>query len=201
MMTSVGRPTYLRPCAASDDAFLYDVFCTTWASEVAALPNQNLAQHVLRIQHIAQERRFATNYPNQQRFVLVEDGEPAGRLYLQSVGDTVHVVDLTLLPRFREQGIGSRVIRDLVAQCTADGRSIRLRVSRRNRGAIDLVNRLGFSLVSVDDLENFFEWHAHEQAEPQAPVPAATEEEPAMRKEGTMRKEGSMRKESPADCG
>ena len=53
-MTPLGSLTYLRPCAASDDAFLYAVFSTTWESEVAALPNQNLAQHVLRIQHIAQ---------------------------------------------------------------------------------------------------------------------------------------------------
>ena len=89
-MTPLGSLTYLRPCAASDDAFLYAVFSTTWESEVAALPNQNLAQHVLRIQHIAQERRFASRYPDHERYVVLVDGQPAGRLY-------VHQDDLTLM--------------------------------------------------------------------------------------------------------
>jgi GNAT superfamily N-acetyltransferase len=157
-MTSMGRQTYLRPARASDDAFLYDVFCTTWADEVAALPNQNLAQHVLRIQHIAQERRFAQKYPGHQRYVVVEDGEPAGRLYLHHDETTTHVVDVTLLPRYRSHGLGTRVFADLLAQCADQGRTMSLRVSRRNRRAVELCNRLGLTLTAVDDLENHFQW-------------------------------------------
>ena len=157
-MTSMGRQSYLRPARASDDAFLYDVFCTTWADEVAALPNQNLAQHVLRIQHIAQERRFAQKYPGHQRYVVVEDGEPAGRLYLHHDETTTHVVDVTLLPRYRSHGLGTRVFADLLAQCADQGRTISLRVSRRNRRAVELCNRLGLTLTAVDDLENHFQW-------------------------------------------
>jgi GNAT superfamily N-acetyltransferase len=157
-MTSMGRQSYLRPARASDDAFLYDVFCTTWADEVAALPNQNLAQHVLRIQHIAQERRFAQKYPGHQRYVVVEDGEPAGRLYLHHDETTTHVVDVTLLPRYRSHGLGTRVFADLLAQCADQGRTMSLRVSRRNRRAVELCNRLGLTLTAVDDLENHFQW-------------------------------------------
>lgn len=157
-MTSMGRQSYLRPARASDDAFLYDVFCTTWADEVAALPNQNLAQHVLRIQHIAQERRFAQKYPAHQRYVVVEDGEPAGRLYLHHDETTTHVVDVTLLPRYRSHGLGTRVFADLLAQCADQGRTMSLRVSRRNRRAVELCNRLGLTLTAVDDLENHFQW-------------------------------------------
>jgi len=157
-MTSMGRQSYLRPARASDDAFLYDVFCTTWADEVAALPNQNLAQHVLRIQHIAQERRFTQKYPGHQRYVVVEDGEPAGRLYLHHDETTTHVVDVTLLPRYRSHGLGTRVFADLLAQCADQGRTMSLRVSRRNRRAVELCNRLGLTLTAVDDLENHFQW-------------------------------------------
>jgi GNAT superfamily N-acetyltransferase len=175
-MTSAGRQTYLRPAQASDDAFLYDVFCTTWADEVAALPNQNLAQHVLRIQHIAQERRFAQQYPDHQRYVVVEDGEPAGRLYLYHDETTTHVVDVTMLPRFRSHGLGARVFADLFAQCAEQGRTVSLRVSRRNRRAVELCNRLGFTLTAVDDLENHFRWAPRAAApEPDARErPAAT---------------------------
>jgi len=45
-MRSLEELPYLRACVDGDDTFLYDVFCTTWESEVAALPNPKLAQHV-----------------------------------------------------------------------------------------------------------------------------------------------------------
>jgi ribosomal protein S18 acetylase RimI-like enzyme len=157
-MGSHGRLAYLRPCGRADDAFLYDVFCTTWASEVAALPNPNLAPHVLRIQHIAQERRFTNCYPGHQRFVVVHDGEPAGRLYLHERGARMHVVDLTLLPRFRARGLGTQLTRDLFVQATEHGKTVTVRLARRNTRACDLYSSLGFRLVRTDDLDNYFEW-------------------------------------------
>lgn len=167
-MTLLGRLPYLRPCEASDDAFLYAVFSTTWESEVAALPNQNLAQHVLRIQHIAQERRFASRYPGYDRFIVLEDGQPVGRLYVHTNGLTMHVVDLTLMPEHRGHGLGSRIFRDLLAEAERDGLTVTLRVGRRNRRAAELYTRLGFSLASVDDLDNYFEWSPEQPAEVEA---------------------------------
>ena len=148
----------LRRCDVSDDAFLYDVFVTTWQSEVAALPNQNLAQHVLRIQHIAQERRFASGFPEHERYVVLEDGEPAGRLYVDQSGVDIALLDLTLLPRFRSRGLGTRVVRDLLTEAGRDSRKVTLRVPRRQNRATDFYTRLGFHLVSVDDVDNFFDW-------------------------------------------
>ena len=157
-MTPLGRLAYLRPAAASDDAFLYAVFSTTWESEVAALPNQNLAQHVLRIQHIAQERRLASRYPGHERYIVLVDDQPAGRLYVHQNDLTLHVVDLTLMPEHRSHGLGSQIFRDVFEAATREGQTVTLRVGRRNRRATDLYTRLGFSLVMVDDLDNYFEW-------------------------------------------
>ena len=157
-MLELGRRTFLRPCEPSDDPFLYDVFCTTWESEVAALPNQKLAQHVLRIQHIAQERRFATRFPGHRRLVVLDGDQRAGRLYLSETDRSVHVVDLTLLPEFRSRGIGTRILQHLMRTATQDGSTISLGVPRTNKRATGLYAALGFSLVAVDDLDNFFEW-------------------------------------------
>jgi ribosomal protein S18 acetylase RimI-like enzyme len=157
-MTNLGRGTELRPCEPSDDAFLHDVFCTTWESEVAALPNKNLAQHILRIQHIAQERRFATRYPGHDRLVVLDGGRRAGRLYLFETESSLQVVDLTLLPQFRSSGIGTRILRHLMSEAARDGSTISLGVPRTNKRATELYAALGFQLVSVDDLENGFQW-------------------------------------------
>ena len=169
-MADLAGSARLRRCDASDDAFLYDVFVTTWQDEVAALPNQNLAQHVLRIQHIAQERRFASGFPGHERFVVLEDGESAGRLYVDQSGSDVVLLDLTLLPGFRGRGLGSRVVRDLLAEAAREHRKVTLRVPRRQRRATDFYTRLGFRLVSVDDVDNFFDWEQ---------VPEVRAEDPA----------------------
>jgi GNAT superfamily N-acetyltransferase len=158
----------LRLCHASDDALLYDIFCTTWQSEVAALPNQNLAQHVLRIQHIAQERRFASRYPDYERYVVVEDGEPAGRLYVHRTGSSIEIIDLTLLTAFRSRGIGTALVRELVELAKREDVAISLRVGRRLRRVTEFYLRLGFDLVAVDDLDNTFEWTPPPVEAPQA---------------------------------
>jgi ribosomal protein S18 acetylase RimI-like enzyme len=168
---------YLRPCTEADDAFVYDVFCTTWESEVAALPNQNLAQHVLRIQHIAQERRFASRYPAHQRYIVLAGDERAGRLYVHESDSTMHVVDLTLMPQFRDRGIGSQIFRDLFAYAADKGTTITLRVERRNERAAMLYSRLGFELTTMDDLDNYFEW-VPERAATKEDLVAVTKEGP-----------------------
>jgi ribosomal protein S18 acetylase RimI-like enzyme len=157
-MTRLATPTTLRPCIEGDDTFLYDVFCTTWETEVAALPNPNLVQHVLRIQHIAQERRFSSRHPGHQKFVIVEDGQRVGRLYLHAGTSALQVVDLTLLPCYRSLGIGTRLTHDLFDHATERGLPITLRVPRRNQRATRLYSSLGFDVVRVDDLDSYFEW-------------------------------------------
>jgi ribosomal protein S18 acetylase RimI-like enzyme len=164
-MWSLGSLACLRPCVQEDEAFLYDVFCTTWENQVAALPNPNLAQHVLRIQHIAQERRFASRYPGHHRYMVLDDGEPVGRLYVHEGTSMLHVIDLTLLPRFRSRGIGTRLARELFAHAAEHGLSIKVRVPRRNLRASGLYSSLGFRLVHIDDLDNYFEWTPPADAE------------------------------------
>ena len=171
-MVDLGRGTDLRPCEPSDDAFLYDVFCTTWESEVAALPNKNLAQHILRIQHIAQERRFAHRYPGHERLVVRVAGQRAGRLYLFETQASLQIVDLTLLPQFHSRGIGTRILQHLMSEATRDGSTIALGVPRTNKRATRLCAALGFELVSVDDLENGFEWAPTPVNGTLAPTPA-----------------------------
>ncbi len=161
-MTPLGTLAYLRPSEVADDPFLYDVFATTWESEVAALPNQNLAQHVLRIQHIAQERRFTSRYPGHERYIVMVGDEPAGRLYVHQHDTTMHVVDLTLMPEHRNHGLGSQILGDLLELAASTDMTVTIRVGRRNRQATDLAVRLGFRLANVDDLDNYFEWSSVE---------------------------------------
>ena len=172
-MEDLAGSPHLRPATEDDEQFLYDVFTTTWADEVAALPNPNLAAHVLRIQHTAQERRFEARYADFERFVIMHDGRRAGRLYVQRTPSMVHAIDMTLLPQFRSQGIGTRIVSDLLAMAARNGQDVTLRVPRRNSRAVALYEATGFRLVTVDDLDCYFEWSPALSGGPEAMAPAA----------------------------
>lgn len=172
-MEDLAGSPHLRPATDDDEQFLFDVFTTTWADEVAALPNPNLAAHVLRIQHTAQERRFEARYADYERFVILHEGQRAGRLYVQRTPSMMHAIDMTLLPEFRSQGIGTRIVSDLLAMATHNGQDVTLRVPRRNTRAIALYEGIGFRLVTVDDLDCYFEWSPSLTEDPETLEPTA----------------------------
>lgn len=149
---------YVRPATADDDAFLYDVFSTTWEHEAAALPNPNLVQHFLRIQYTAQGRKFAQRFPGHERWVVLHGDQPAGRFFLHRATSILHIVELTLLPQFRSLGIGSALLRGVMDEAAAAGQTVSLRVPRRNVRAASLYNAIGFRMVTVDDQDSYFEW-------------------------------------------
>ena len=124
---------YVRPATADDDAFLYDVFCTTWEHEAAALPNRNLVQHFLRIQYTAQGRKFAQRFPGHERWVVLHGDQPAGRFFLHRATSILHIVELTLLPQFRSLGIGSALLRGVMDEAAAAGQTVSLRVRAAQR--------------------------------------------------------------------
>jgi ribosomal protein S18 acetylase RimI-like enzyme len=171
VMEVPGRPAYLRPCTEADEAFVYDVFATTWEKEVAAMPNQTLVTHFLRIQYIAQERRFNARYPKMDRYIIMHEGERVGRFYLHRTEKIIHAVDMTVLPKYRSQGIGSQLAREVFAEAAEHGQTVCLRVARRNTRAKDLYEHLGFRLVTMDDMDCYFEWTPQTDAVPAGPMP------------------------------
>jgi GNAT superfamily N-acetyltransferase len=148
----------LRAVRQTDEPFLFDVFCTAWEQEVAAMPDARLVRHFLRIQYTAQETRFRRRFPGHERYVITHKGEDAGRAYLHRTASMLHAVDMILLPRFRSLGIGSRLVRDLFAQARDAGQQVSIRVPRRNERASRLYAGLGFRLVAMDDLDRYYEW-------------------------------------------
>jgi ribosomal protein S18 acetylase RimI-like enzyme len=160
-VTPVGEPGRygnLRAATDADEPFMYDVFCTSWEDEAAAMPDPRLVRHFLRIQYTAHEDRLNSRFPGHDRYVVVHEGKDAGRFYLHRSPTVLHAIELTLLPEFRSRGIGNRIAMDVAAEAAELGKTVSLRVSKRNARAADLYRRLGLRLVTVDDLDHYFEF-------------------------------------------
>lgn len=153
-----GRFDSLRAVRRADEAFLFDVFCTGLADEVAAMPDPRLVRHFLRIQYTSQESRFRARFPGHERYVVTFDGLDAGRFYVHRTPSMLHAIDMVLLPEFRSLGIGTRLVADVFAEARDHKQLVSVRVPRRNERASAFYASLGFRLVAMDDLDHYFEW-------------------------------------------
>jgi GNAT superfamily N-acetyltransferase len=93
------------------------------------------------------------------------DGQLAGLLAAKEHADHVQLVKLFLLPSFQGRGIGTRLVRQVMAQAAAQGRPVRLRVLRVNP-AQRLYLRLGFVITDETPERLYMQWRP--DAEPRA---------------------------------
>jgi GNAT superfamily N-acetyltransferase len=72
------------------------------------------------------------------------DNRPVGRLYVARLDQEIRIVDITLLPAERNDGIGSYLIKQLLDEANRSGKKTRIYVEEFNP-SLRLFERLGFS--------------------------------------------------------
>jgi ribosomal protein S18 acetylase RimI-like enzyme len=100
-----------------------------------------------------QEAHYALHYPHAERLVIERAG-PVGRIYVDTTGAEVRLMEVTLLPAHRNQGIGSRLMDALMGYADALGLPITLHVEPFNP-AKRMYDRLGFVTVETRGLYEF----------------------------------------------
>ena len=97
----------LRPIEPDDAAFLYRVYASTREAELA-LVDWDAAQKdaFLRMQFLAQAQHYQANYTDTTYQIILLDGQPVGRLYVARWPGEIRIVDIALLPEYRNMGIG-----------------------------------------------------------------------------------------------
>jgi GNAT superfamily N-acetyltransferase len=134
----------LRPITPEDEEFLYRVYYSTREEELA-LVDWDAAQKeaFVRQQFAAQHYHYQTHYVGAAFQVILADGQPAGRLYVARWPNEIRIVDITLLPEFRNTGMGTRLLKDLMAEAHQAHKPLSIHVERFNP-ALRLYTRLGF---------------------------------------------------------
>lgn len=139
----------LRPVTPDDEPFLYRTFASTRIDELAALGWDSAQQELfLRMQYNMQSRVFAAQHPEADHHIILYNDEPAGRLMVNRAESEMTMIDLALLPEYRGAGIGSFLIKELLAEALATNRPLRLHVLKSNTAAIRLYERLGFKVCA-----------------------------------------------------
>lgn len=159
---------HLRPAEEADLSFLRGLYASTRAQEMALTGwTQPAIAAFLDQQFDAQHRYYQEHYQGSD-FSLICQGEQAiGRLYVFRGPTTLNLIDISLLPEWRGQGIGTRYLQALTDEADAGGTSIRLFVEPANP-AKRLYERFGFGVTG----SNHIYLQMHREAVPALAVPA-----------------------------
>lgn len=148
----------LRPATPGDEQLLFEIYASTRAEEMSLVPwtdEQRLA--FLKMQFEAQKNHYAEKYPGANHAVILVDEEAVGRIYVARLEDEIRIIDLTLLPLHRGNGVGTYLITQLMSEATTKERRLRIYVEAFNR-SLKLFERLGFSRTAVHGMHILMEW-------------------------------------------
>ena len=163
-----GLPVALRPETSEDGPFLFTVFASTREEELA-LTNWDEATRraFLRHQFGAMCQGYRAMFPAGEFSIVLLAGQPAGRLVLHRGPAEIRVVDLALLPAWRNQGVGTWLMREVCREAARAGKKVTLCVLQNNR-ALHWYARLGFVLVGSQGIYEELVWHPAPAIQPGA---------------------------------
>jgi ribosomal protein S18 acetylase RimI-like enzyme len=134
----------LREEAAADRGFLFDLYASTRAAEVDLLPwTDSQRRAFLQQQFDLQWAHYRQHYPNAEWLIIEHAGRVIGRLYLETTGVELRLMDIALVPASRNQGLGTALTLSIIDHAARLTLPVSLHVEPFNPAA-GLYQRLGF---------------------------------------------------------
>lgn len=148
----------LRPATESDYDFMRELYGDTRAEEMHHFPFDDAQKKAfLDQQFAAQFAHYGIHDPTCERRIIEKEGQAIGRLWLDEWRDQIRLVDIALLSEFRGSGIGTRLVKDVLARGAAAGKAVTIHVEGFNP-ALRLYERLGFRHVDTNGVYYLMRW-------------------------------------------
>ncbi len=147
-----------REISEDDMEFLYQVYASTREPEMNMTNWPDVQKEsFLRMQFAAQHKHYQEQFQHASFQVILQDGRPIGRLYVDRRTDEHRIVDIALMPAFRGQGIGGQILNELLSEAAKLDKPVRIHVELNNP-ALRLYQRLGFCEIGDAGLYLLMEW-------------------------------------------
>jgi RimJ/RimL family protein N-acetyltransferase len=128
----------LRTATAEDHDFLYSLVVLTMRVYVEKTWGA--------WDEAAYQERFESSFDPADYQVIVVDGQDAGAVSVTHFPDFDYLSRIYILPAYQNRGIGTAIIRTLIADSHEQQRPLELRVLKTNPRARQLYERLGFEV-------------------------------------------------------
>jgi ribosomal protein S18 acetylase RimI-like enzyme len=151
-------PIKLRDIFPEDQAFLFDVYASTRAQEMALVPwDDEQRKSFLAMQFAAQHAHYREQFPDANFSVILRDDSPTGRFYVLKEKDEIRILDITILPAYRNSGIGTSLLRELLDEAAQSKQRVLIYVETFNP-SLRLFERLGFRSIAEEGINFLMEW-------------------------------------------
>jgi ribosomal protein S18 acetylase RimI-like enzyme len=149
----------LQPVGTADNGFLLALYQSTRATEMARLLwSDEQKRAFLKGQFEAQRSDHITRFPGAEHSIIISDDEPIGRIWIDRRVTEIRLLDIAILPRWQNTGIGTTLLEGLQHQATVAGLSLRHSVYATNHDALRFYRRLGFVVVEDFETHMLMEW-------------------------------------------
>lgn len=148
----------LLPIEEIDEPFLLKLYASTRASEMALVDWSEEQKHqFLRMQFNAQQSHYFENYQEARFDVVKWKNTSIGRLYVEEWVNEVRIIDISLLPDYCNQGIGSYFLKKIIKHASNIKKGVSIHVEKSNP-AMRLYKRLGFQKIDEQGIYDLMKW-------------------------------------------
>ncbi len=138
----------LRQARRSDYRFAESLYIDSMKSLLTELDEWNEREIISKFKHY---------YELDEVRIIMVDGADVGWLQISETEHAINLDQVYLLEGFRARGIGSQLIRDLLATAKSEKKPVLLSVVRNNV-AVTLYQRLGFRITEEEGYKLHMRW-------------------------------------------
>ena len=144
----------LRPESDKDNGFLRKLYQHSRDFEFINLNwRKEKKEAFLNSQFELQTADYKRRYTAANFNIIELSGKSIGRLYTNEEGDSIRIIDIQVLPKYRRHKIEERILTDIINRARSEGRSVRLMVEKLNP-KYKLLQKLGF--INTDETDMHF---------------------------------------------
>ncbi|MGH1541828.1 MAG: GNAT family N-acetyltransferase [Arenicella sp.] len=153
-------PLTFRPITDSDRDFLFTLYASTRADEMALVPwSQEQKTEFLEMQFHAQHTFYQEQFGDAEFNLILNGTTTIGRLYVDRRDKEIRIIDIALLPDHRRQGFGKQLLQNLLDEAADSKKPVTIHVEKNNP-AMSLYQRLGFEITEDQGVYNLMSWQA-----------------------------------------
>ena len=147
-----------RSITSDDENFLYRLYASTRQEELAQTSWTEAEKEIFLKQQFSAQHQFYMKQFKRAKFdVVLKNSKPIGRLYVDRREDEIRLIDIALMPEFRNMGIGTSLLNDLLDEARKVNKPLRIHVEKYNP-ALQLYQRLNFKEIKDTGVYYLMEW-------------------------------------------
>jgi ribosomal protein S18 acetylase RimI-like enzyme len=151
-------PIILRDTLPEDELFLFEVYASTRAQEMALVSwDDEQRKAFLKMQFDAQHSHYRERFPEASYSLILRDDLRLGRLYVLREKCEIRILDITLLPQYRNCGIGTSLLRELLIEAAQSEKRVLIYIETFSP-SLNLFERLGFKSITEEGFNLLMEW-------------------------------------------